>query len=92
MGGKSIKAGSNHSSKCSLSYFGWQERAEWGQMTPVLDSGSSTEYHHLSYGRVRVPVDPPDFKNDSGGIRLRQILSCWTASGFLFLHLQILMV
>lgn len=32
------------------------------------------------------------FKNDSGRNGDARILPCWTASGFLFLHLQILMV
>ena len=35
---------------------------------------------------------PPDFKNDLERIRLQWILPCWTASGLLFLYLQILMI
>jgi hypothetical protein len=53
---------------------------------------SWTEYHRSAHGRVRHPVMPPDFKNDPGGNRQRWIRPCWTASGFFFLHLQILMV
>jgi hypothetical protein len=30
----------------------------------LLDTDPRTEYHHSSYGRVRHPVMPLDFKND----------------------------
>ena len=61
-------------------------------MAWVLDTGFGTDYHHSPHGRVKVPVGLLDFKNDSGKKGDARILPFWTASGFLFLHLPILMV
>jgi hypothetical protein len=49
---------------------------EWRQMTSVLDTSSETQYHHPSNGRVRVPVNPLDFKNDLRRNQRRLILPC----------------
>jgi hypothetical protein len=43
-------------------------------------------------GRVRVSVNPPDFKNDLERNQQYWILPCWAVSDFLFFHLQNLMV